>query len=68
VFVTWKSGSWYMALVSGYAILYDTCFIFSGLFYFLGSIVNYSQDSDVHFKYIQVCVNVAVFSCVVYIG
>ena len=24
-----------------------------GLFYFLGSIVNFSQDSDVHFKYIQ---------------
>jgi len=26
---------------------------FSGLFYFLGSIVNFSQDADVHFKYIQ---------------
>jgi hypothetical protein len=26
---------------------------FPGLFYFLGSIVNFSQDSDVHFKYIQ---------------
>lgn len=26
---------------------------FEGLFYFLGSIVNFSQDSDVHFKYIQ---------------
>lgn len=25
----------------------------SGLFYFLGSIVNFSQESDVHFKYIQ---------------
>ena len=25
----------------------------SGLFYFLGSIVNFSQDQDVHFKYIQ---------------
>lgn len=24
-----------------------------GLFYFLGSIVNFSQDPDVHFKYIQ---------------
>ena len=24
------------------------------MFYFLGSIVNFSQDSDVHFKYIQV--------------
>lgn len=26
---------------------------FEGLFYFLGSIVNFSQDSEVHFKYIQ---------------
>jgi clathrin heavy chain len=26
---------------------------FEGLFYFLGSIVNFSQDGDVHFKYIQ---------------
>ncbi|KAL3856703.1 hypothetical protein ACJMK2_011426 [Sinanodonta woodiana] len=26
---------------------------YEGLFYFLGSIVNFSQDSDVHFKYIQ---------------
>lgn len=25
----------------------------SGLFYFLGSIVNFSQDAEVHFKYIQ---------------
>lgn len=24
-----------------------------GLFYFLGSIVNFSQEPDVHFKYIQ---------------
>ena len=24
-----------------------------GLFYFLGSIVNFSQDAEVHFKYIQ---------------
>ena len=28
-------------------------FLVSGLFYFLGSIVNFSQESDVHFKYIQ---------------
>ena len=27
-----------------------------GLFYFLGSIVNFSQESEVHFKYIQVSV------------
>lgn len=26
---------------------------FEGLFYFLGSIVNFSQEPDVHFKYIQ---------------
>lgn len=26
---------------------------FEGLYYFLGSIVNFSQNSDVHFKYIQ---------------
>lgn len=29
------------------------CVFFSGLFYFLGSIVNFSQDPEVHFKYIQ---------------
>jgi len=28
-------------------------FYFAGLFYFLGSIVNFSQDPEVHFKYIQ---------------
>lgn len=27
--------------------------LFVGLFYFLGSIVNFSQDPDVHLKYIQ---------------
>ena len=26
---------------------------FEGLFYFLGSIVNFSQDGEVHFKYIE---------------
>ena len=26
---------------------------FEGLFYFLGSIVNFSQDAEVHFKYIE---------------
>ena len=30
------------------------CCVFLGLFYFLGSIVNFSQEADVHFKYIQV--------------
>ena len=29
---------------------------FEGLFYFLGSIVNFSQEGEVHFKYIQVSV------------
>lgn len=28
-------------------------FCIAGLFYFLGSIVNFSQDPEVHFKYIQ---------------
>lgn len=28
-------------------------FYLLGLFYFLGSIVNFSQDPEVHFKYIQ---------------
>ena len=32
--------------------MYYFCF-YIGLFYFLGSIVNFSQDADVHFKYIQ---------------
>ena len=27
--------------------------MFEGLFYFLGSIVNFSQDPEVHFRYIQ---------------
>lgn len=27
--------------------------LLSGLFYFLGSIVNFSQEPEVHFKYIQ---------------
>lgn len=27
--------------------------LLKGLFYFLGSIVNFSQEPDVHFKYIQ---------------
>lgn len=30
-----------------------SCVSLSGLFYFLGSIVNFSQDPEVHFKYIQ---------------
>lgn len=34
--------------------LFESFKSFEGLFYFLGSIVNFSQESDVHFKYIQV--------------
>ncbi|CAL1614921.1 unnamed protein product [Knipowitschia caucasica] len=33
--------------------LFETFKSYEGLFYFLGSIVNFSQDPDVHFKYIQ---------------
>ncbi|ETE68739.1 Clathrin heavy chain 1, partial [Ophiophagus hannah] len=33
--------------------LFESFKSFEGLFYFLGSIVNFSQDPDVHFKYIQ---------------
>ena len=34
--------------------LFESFKSYEGLFYFLGSIVNFSQDPDVHFKYIQV--------------
>ncbi|XP_031626187.1 clathrin heavy chain [Contarinia nasturtii] len=33
--------------------LFENFKSYEGLFYFLGSIVNFSQDSEVHFKYIQ---------------
>nr|XP_018914111.1 PREDICTED: clathrin heavy chain [Bemisia tabaci] len=33
--------------------LFESNKCYEGLFYFLGSIVNFSQDPDVHFKYIQ---------------
>ncbi|TMW43419.1 hypothetical protein DOY81_011502, partial [Sarcophaga bullata] len=33
--------------------LFESFKSYEGLFYFLGSIVNYSQDPEVHFKYIQ---------------
>jgi len=33
--------------------LFESFKSYEGLFYFLGSIVNFSQDSEVHFKYIQ---------------
>lgn len=34
--------------------LFESFKSYEGLFYFLISIVNFSQDSEVHFKYIQV--------------
>lgn len=34
--------------------MFETHKSYEGLFYFLGSIVNFSQDPEVHFKYIQV--------------
>lgn len=34
--------------------LFESFKSYEGLFYFLGSIVNFSQEADVHFKYIQV--------------
>ncbi|XP_075584881.1 clathrin heavy chain [Dermatophagoides farinae] len=33
--------------------LFESFKSYEGLFYFLGSIVNFNQDADVHFKYIQ---------------
>ena len=33
--------------------LFESFKSFEGLFYFLGSIVNFSQDGEVHFKYIE---------------
>jgi clathrin heavy chain len=34
--------------------LFESFKSYEGLYYFLGSIVNFSQDPDVHFAYIQV--------------
>lgn len=34
-------------------VLLSPAISIKGLFYFLGSIVNFSQEPDVHFKYIQ---------------
>ena len=39
-----------------------------GLFYFLGSIVNFSQETEVHFKYIQVSVQYPTYSLAVTVG
>lgn len=36
--------------------LFESFKSFEGLFYFLGSIVNFSQDPEVHFKYIEAAV------------
>lgn len=33
--------------------MFESFKTFEGLFYYLGAIVNLSQDSEVHFKYIQ---------------
>ena len=41
--------------------LFESFKSFEGLFYFLGSIVNFSQEQDVHFKYIQV--HASMFIC-----
>jgi clathrin heavy chain len=38
---------------AGLIDLFESFKSFEGLFYFLGSIVNFSQESEVHFKYIQ---------------
>lgn len=38
--------------------LFESFKSYEGLFYFLGSIVNFSQDSEVHFKYIQVRIGI----------
>lgn len=40
--------------------LFESFKSFEGLFYFLGAIVNFSQDSDVHFKYIQVSKKISI--------
>ncbi|XP_052074388.1 clathrin heavy chain 1 isoform X1 [Mytilus californianus] len=38
---------------NGLIEIFESFKSYEGLFYFLGSIVNFSQDADVHFKYIQ---------------
>ena len=48
-------GRWYLYHIQSCKYLFQSISLL-GLFYFLGSIVNFSQDSDVHFKYIQVSV------------
>ena len=40
-------------LMSLFSDLFESFKSYEGLFYFLGSIVNFSQDQEVHFKYIQ---------------
>lgn len=39
--------------MSLFSDLFESFKSYEGLFYFLGSIVNFSQDQEVHFKYIQ---------------
>ena len=43
--------------------LFESFKSYEGLFYFLGAIVNFSQDPEVHFKYIQV--RICLYSTVV---
>jgi clathrin heavy chain len=33
--------------------MFESCDTFEGLYYYLGSVVNLSQDPEVHFKYVQ---------------
>ena len=49
--------------------LFESFKSYEGLFYFLGAIVNFSQEQDVHFKYLQVsCNNVVNIPCTVHVG
>lgn len=46
---------WFEVVIIGTdcCAVFPTALSIQGLFYFLGSIVNFSQEPDVHFKYIQ---------------
>ena len=44
---------WLLRDLTNLCALSSLAISFQGLFYFLGSIVNFSQEPDVHFKYIQ---------------
>lgn len=47
------TGSVFTVQIFGFLQISTSMFFSVGLFYFLGSIVNFSQDPEVHFKYIQ---------------